>query len=97
MSSNRWFKPLWIAGLVSIACACTPMGAGAPSGNAANAANTGVSVGAGCRAPDGSMVADGTIVSKCTLPNQPISRCPSYTCQRCTSGQWGGEYSCRLQ
>jgi hypothetical protein len=91
MSSNRWTKMLAMAALLQMmAAGCAPMGAQAPSGAAPSA-------GASCRASDGSMVADGTIVSKCTLPNQAISQCPSYTCQRCNSGNWGGEYSCRLQ
>jgi hypothetical protein len=94
MSSNRWFKSIPIAGWMLLAAACTPMGAQGPAGSRADA---GTSVGAACQASDGSMVADGTIVSKCTLPNQGIGHCPSYTCRRCDSGKWSGEYSCRLQ
>lgn len=47
-----------------------------------------------CQASDGGIVAEGTIVSRCAVPGTGITDCPRYICKRCTSGAWGGEYTC---
>ncbi|WP_147297842.1 hypothetical protein [Trinickia dinghuensis] len=93
MSSNRWMKRLSMAGIVAVVTACAPMGTSAPQ---ADQGVVGKPAAAACQASDGSMVSDSTVVYKCAVPGQGVTGCARYTCQRCTNGTWGGEYTCRL-
>lgn len=93
MSSNRCFKRLLAAGVVSVFTACSQMGTSSSQPGAPSAAP---SAGSACQASDGSMVSDGTIAAKCAVPGQGVTTCPRYTCRRCSNGAWSGEYTCRV-
>lgn len=92
MSSNRCLKLLTVLGMFCVLAACANVNnpASQPDQTAA------VKPAGACQGPDG-LVADGSVVAKCFLPNQGVTGCPQYMCQRCSDGHLSGQYSCRLQ
>lgn len=94
MSSDRGAKLFPVLGVLLMVAACSQMsGAASPDDQAVAVKRAG----GACQSDDGRTVADGTIVSKCAMPGQGIMNCPRYVCSRCTSGAWGGEYTCQMR
>jgi hypothetical protein len=93
MSSIRCLKLLSVVGVLLVFAGCAHEEA-----PASQAEQTAVVKPAGaCQADDGGVVAEGTISSRCAVPGTGVTDCPRYLCKRCTSGAWGGEYTCLYQ